>query len=65
MTYAEFEESKPPGMTDEEYVRSLPQPVLLSLAIDMRLTRYTDEYKHILDILDVLVPKYKMPDENV
>lgn len=60
MTYMEFENTKPQGVTDEEYLRSLPMEVLVVFAVDMRLHRNSLEYRYILDILDVLVPQYEI-----
>lgn len=60
MTYQDFENAKPPGMTDENYLRGLPMEVLVRFAAHMRLTRNSSEYKHILDILEALVPQFEI-----
>lgn len=64
MTYNDFENTKPRGESDEEYLRSLPMELLVKFAVHMRLTRNSSEYKHILDILDALVPQFEISEKE-
>lgn len=57
MTWSEFEDNKPVGMTDESFLRSLSADQLTLFAAHMREFRPDRvEYGHIHAILDELVP---------
>jgi hypothetical protein len=58
MTWSEFEDSKPAGMTHEEYMKRLPRKVLFAFALHMRTYRSDHaEYGHIYVLLDEQVPE--------